>query len=59
MPRGAARETEAPDQQVNLSTPVAAQPGLEFPRFFSREGSDPFDEIEWGIAGGADRQRAG
>ena len=47
MPRGAARETEAPDQQVNLSTPVAAQPGLEFPRFFSREGSDPFDEIEW------------
>jgi len=47
MPRGAARETEAIDPQVNLSTPVAAQPGLEFPRFFSREGSDPFDEIEW------------
>ena len=47
MPRGAARDTEAIDQQVNLSTPVAAQPGLEFPRFFSRDGSDPFDEIEW------------
>ena len=47
MLRGAARETEATDPQVNLSTPVAAQPGLEFPRFFSREGSDPFDEIEW------------
>ena len=47
MPRGAARESEAIDQQVNLNPPVAAQPGLEFPRFFSREGSDPFDEIEW------------
>ena len=47
MPRGAARETEAVDQQVNPSTPVAAQSGLEFPRFFSREGYDPFDEIEW------------
>ena len=47
MPRGAARETEAIGQQVNPSEPVAAQPGLEFPRFFSREGSDPFDEIEW------------
>ena len=47
MPRGAVRGTEAIDQQVNPSTPVAAQPGLEFPRFFSREGSDPFDEIEW------------
>ena len=47
MPRGTARETEATDQQVRLSTPVAARPGLDFPRFFSREGSDPFDEIEW------------
>ena len=47
MPRGAARESEAIDQQVNLNPRVAAQPGLEFPRFFSREGSDPFDEIEW------------
>ena len=47
MPRGAARETEAVDQQVNLSTSTAAHPGLEFPRFFSRDGSDPFDEIEW------------
>ena len=22
-------------------------PGLEFPRFFSRDGQDPFDEVEW------------
>jgi ribonucleoside-diphosphate reductase alpha chain len=31
-------------------TPAAAPagaPGLEFERFFSREGLDPFDEIEW------------
>jgi ribonucleoside-diphosphate reductase alpha chain len=28
------------------SAPVSA-PGLEFPRFFSREGIDPFDEVEW------------
>jgi len=47
MPRGAAQETEAIDQQVNLITPVAEQSGLEFSRFFSREGCDPFDEIEW------------
>jgi ribonucleoside-diphosphate reductase alpha chain len=30
------------------SEPVAS-PGLEFERFFSREGIDPFDEIEWEI----------
>ena len=47
MPRGAIPETEAVEPEVNLSTPVAAQPGLDFLRFFSREGSDPFDEIEW------------
>ena len=50
MPRGAATETEATeaiDPQAQLNTPVATQPGLDFPRFFSREGSDPFDEIEW------------
>src|SRR5215217_4349737 len=28
------------------TAPVGA-PGLEFDRFFSREGLDPFDEIEW------------
>ena len=47
MPRGATPEIEAVEPEVTLSTPVAAQPGLDFPRFFSREGSDPFDEIEW------------
>src|SRR5829696_1951132 len=28
------------------TAPIGA-PGLEFERFFSREGIDPFDEIEW------------
>jgi|TARA_B110000116_G_scaffold240050_1_gene227857 ribonucleoside-diphosphate reductase alpha chain len=47
MPRGAARETEAVDPPVNVNTDIPTQPGLEFPRFFSDEGTDPFDEIEW------------
>jgi ribonucleoside-diphosphate reductase alpha chain len=27
----------------------ASVPGLEFDRFFSREGIDPFDEVEWDV----------
>ena len=46
MPRGATRETEAA-QRVTMDTRVVEQPGLEFPRFFSREDVDPFDEFEW------------
>src|SRR6478752_5688735 len=34
--------TEAP-----RSRKAQASPGLEFPRFFSTTGSDPFDEVEW------------
>jgi ribonucleoside-diphosphate reductase alpha chain len=30
------------------SVPVSA-PGLDYDRFFSREGIDPFDEVEWDI----------
>jgi ribonucleoside-diphosphate reductase alpha chain len=36
--------------QVVARTPGAAPagaPGLEYERFFSREGIDPFDEVEW------------
>jgi ribonucleoside-diphosphate reductase alpha chain len=36
--------------QAIASTPGTAPlgaPGLEFERFFSREGIDPFDEVEW------------
>ena len=47
MPRGATPDTAVVEPNVTLSAPVDAQPGLDFPRFFSREGSDPFDEIEW------------
>jgi len=47
MPRGAAHQTDVVSQEspVPSSTPVIS--GLQFPRFFSHEGSDPFDEIEW------------
>ncbi|MDA1095030.1 MAG: vitamin B12-dependent ribonucleotide reductase [Acidobacteria bacterium] len=47
MPRGAVRETETVDALVNINTDLRQQPGLEFPRFFSHEGTDPFDEIAW------------
>ena len=47
MPRGAAHRTDVVSQEspVQSSTPTIS--GLQFPRFFSHEGSDPFDEIEW------------
>ena len=47
MPRGAAHQTDVVSQEspVPSSTPMIS--GLQFPRFFSHEGSDPFDEIEW------------
>lgn len=46
MPRGAAHESES-----HLSQPtnpaISHGSGLEFPRVFSREGVDPFDDTEW------------
>jgi ribonucleoside-diphosphate reductase alpha chain len=40
-------ETTTP-QTITRPVPAASSaPGLEFERFFSREGIDPFDEIEW------------
>ena len=47
MPRGATHQTDVVSQEspVPSSTPMIS--GLQFPRFFSHEGSDPFDEIEW------------
>ena len=47
MPRGATRETEAAAPRVTVDARVVERPGLEFPRFFSREDVDPFDEFEW------------
>ena len=49
MPRGVAQEHESHDLR---SQPIAIEPddtapGIEFLRCFSREGIDPFDEVEW------------
>ena len=49
MPRGAAQEHESHDlqsQPISIE-PDDAAPGIEFPRYFSRDGVDPFDEVEW------------
>ena len=47
MQRSAVREPEAAAPQVDVQPSEADRQGLEFPRYFSRTGSDPFDEIEW------------
>jgi ribonucleoside-diphosphate reductase alpha chain len=53
MQRGAAgpgmssgSPVESTQTTAGQTTPGSA-PGLEYTRFFSREGIDPFDEIEW------------
>ena len=59
MPRGAAHEHESHDLQspqpqietgdtVPVESPDTA-PGIGFLRFFSRDGIDPFDEVEWEV----------
>ena len=47
MQRSAVREPEAVAPQVDAQPSEADRQGLEFPRYFSHAGSDPFDEIEW------------
>jgi ribonucleoside-diphosphate reductase alpha chain len=62
MERGPAREAAAAGQQVTQSgaldpatrtrkveSKALLVPGLEFPRYFTLPGVDPFDEIEWEI----------
>jgi ribonucleoside-diphosphate reductase alpha chain len=46
MERGAARETSVVKKAAEFK---AIAPGLEFPRFFTLPGVDPFDEVEWEI----------
>jgi ribonucleoside-diphosphate reductase alpha chain len=46
MQRGAAEQTDSIGQPSPTRGTDAA-PGLEFPRFFTRDGRDPFDEVEW------------
>ena len=47
MQRSAVSEPETVEPQVDIQPSPAERQGLEFPRYFSRAGSDPFDEIEW------------
>jgi ribonucleoside-diphosphate reductase alpha chain len=48
MERGAAPQVDVTRGEITTrpATPTSA-PGLEFVRYFSQEGIDPFDEIEW------------
>ena len=47
MDRGIAQQTDVNDAQVTARQSDAPQSGLQFPRVFSRESVDPFDEIAW------------
>jgi ribonucleoside-diphosphate reductase alpha chain len=50
MQRSAAQQVESTSPQTVALTTAAAPvgvPGLEYTRFFTREGIDPFDEVEW------------
>ena len=54
MPRGGAHEHESHETQLHSSAIPEQErddtaPGLEFARYFSRPGIDPFDEFEWEI----------
>src|SRR5216117_299713 len=46
-------EPRARDNRADLARSAAASspsvPGLEFPRYFTLPGVDPFDEIEWEV----------
>ena len=47
MDRGTAQQTDVNDAQVSARQSDTPQSGLQFPRVFSRESVDPFDEIAW------------
>src|SRR4030095_4147196 len=58
MNEGAAPKMSAAPagQTVSSSAPAEstartaqASPGLEFPRFFTQPGNDPFDQVEWDL----------
>ena len=50
---GTAPASAAPEGSVRARKPVESKapvaPGLEFPRYFTLPGVDPFDEVEWEI----------
>ncbi len=47
MPRGAAHQSDLAGTENSVQPSARSIPGLHFPRAFSQEGVDPFDEIEW------------
>ena len=53
MERGAAHETTRTEQPISMNERADGpgrqrpSPGLEFPRFFTLPGVDPFDEVTW------------
>jgi ribonucleoside-diphosphate reductase alpha chain len=49
MQRGAAPQVETTRGETTTTRPATPAPaaGLDFVRFFSHEGIDPFDEVEW------------
>jgi ribonucleoside-diphosphate reductase alpha chain len=52
MQRGAAPQVDSTSTETvaRTSAPVLdSVPGLEYERFFTREGLDPFDEVEWDV----------
>jgi ribonucleoside-diphosphate reductase alpha chain len=56
MQRAAAPQVESTSPQSTTRTPAAVPAGeprglsgIEYVRFFTREGIDPFDEVEWDI----------
>ena len=53
MQTSAAQDTQATAQQAlpddAIQSATGTRVGLEFPRYFTRPGVDPFDEVEWDL----------
>ena len=49
MQRGAAAGQDTTSQTRPTTQAPSGVPGLEYERFFTREGVDPFDEVEWDL----------
>ena len=50
---------ESPRARKTAESKGPDAPGLEFPRYFTLPSVDPFDEVEWEIRSGRDRERKG
>ncbi len=46
---GSVTGSETTSSQISRPAAPAAAPGLEYDRFFTKEGLDPFDEVEWDV----------